>query len=104
MGKTERDPPPPFPLTRRATADDVGGSKPQRKPSVHSRRHAMEVRHWRVQDLLEADDATIREWSVGGPPGEMRRQNPPTHGLSLYASAVKELPRRPAPPQRAETR
>lgn len=111
----KKNPPPPFPLTRRATDSDLGGSRPplRRRPSIHNAQHRLRMLWSRAQDppplpprpmditgpldtprmeeLDEWDDLRLAAWAVGA-----RRQRDDS-----------ELPRpkppRPMPPHRLHT-
>lgn len=85
LGLAPREPPSPFPLTRRATDTDPGGSRPlRRRPSIHNVLHRRNSpsRHSpspppsppiREEErpsagLLFAGDETIRRYAVAPPP------------------------------------
>lgn len=117
----KKHPPPPFPLTRRATESDVGGSKPplRRRPSIHNAQHRLRtllglqepppplpqrelhitgpLEDPRLSRLDEWDDLRLAAWSVGDL--AQRRE--------LLDAGVPELPRRrvprPMPPHRMHT-
>lgn len=117
----KKHPPPPFPLTRRATESDVGGSKPphplRRRPSIHNAQHRLRtllglneeppplpprpmhitgpLEDPRLSRLDDWDDLRLSSWAVGDPQ-HVR-----------WGADVRELPRpkqpRPLPPHRMHT-
>lgn len=112
-------PPPPFPLTRRSTESDLGGSRPplRRRPSIHNAHHRLRsllgmeeppplpprrelhitgpLEDPRLSRLDDWDDLRLAAWAVGS-----RAQA--RDALDL---GVRELPRppRPMPPHRMHT-